>query len=83
MTDCALCRLMDGIFRSESVAFERASESCEHASESVAFEHARAAFLCGVATGEYLAYRGSADLCARCAETVARARAVIRAAAVT
>jgi len=62
VSDCQLCRLMGALVPGEPVDPTRA----------------RAAFLCGVATGEFLAWRGGADLCESCVETVERARGAIR-----
>jgi hypothetical protein len=65
MSDCSLCKLMDGILSSGTVTLEQAQMT----------------FLCGVATGEYLAWKRSADLCESCLETIDRARWIIRSAA--
>lgn len=62
MSDCSLCRIMGNALSSGSVSAEQA----------------RAAFLCGVATGEFLAWKGAADLCERCADTIAQARGLIQ-----
>jgi|HubBroStandDraft_2_1064218.scaffolds.fasta_scaffold02576_3 hypothetical protein len=62
MSECQLCKLMIGLVHDESVDREQA----------------RAVFLCGVATGEFLAWRGTVDLCESCTDTVAQARGAIQ-----
>lgn len=66
VSDCALCKLVDGIGRGVGD------------DETLAPALLRLAFLCGVATGEYLAYRRSADVCERCAGDLFAARGMIQ-----